>query len=232
MDRVIRNVDISTKVDIRNCEHDNAPNLNLEYEIEVTDKNGNVIIKRREQSRSLLKHFALILQSLMAGTITGYRSRSNIDTKVELKDTTGNTFSYPSIVSSSTLPARYSDSAFEVSAYYGEDAFGIVVGTGTNAVSRDDFALVNQIKHGFGSGQLVHGETTVEDVDGNPPSSMWRVIRTFTNESPATITVREIGLVANCAGRSVLIARDVLSQAQDVPVFATLTVRYVFTITA
>lgn len=232
MDRVIRNVDISTKIDVNNYEYNNIPNLNLEYEIEVIDKNGNVISKRREQSKSLLKHFALILQSLMAGTITGYRSRSNFDTKVELKDISGNAFSYPNIVSDPRLPARYQDSAFEVSAYYGEDTFGIVVGTGTTAVSRDDFTLVNQVKHGFGTGQLVHGETTVEDVDGNPPSSVWRVIRTFTNESSATITIREIGLVANCNGRSVLIARDVLSQAQDVPVFATLTVRYVFTVTA
>jgi len=107
-----------------------------------------------------------------------------------------------------------------------------VVGTGTTSVTRDDYTLEAQIPHGFGDNQLVYGEVTVEDVDGSPPDSIWRVLRTFTNESDATITVTEIGLIALVQGQPVLIARDVLDTPQDVPVFATLTVRYVFTVTA
>jgi len=209
------------------------PNLNLEYEIEVRDKNGELISYRREQSHSLVKNFALILQSLMAGTLVKWRNNSIHSTSVTLKTTSGEEIVYPNV----SIPTTYhfgprSAGAFEVSAYFGEDFFGIVVGTGTAAVSRDDYKLDNQIMHGYESGQLVYGEVTVEDVDGAPPSSVWRVIRTFTNESDATITVREIGLIANCGGKWVLIARDVLSQGQDVPVFATLTVRYVFSVTA
>ncbi|MEM2612441.1 MAG: hypothetical protein QXJ45_07495, partial [Thermoproteota archaeon] len=73
------------------------PNLNLEYEIEVRDKNGELISYRREQSHSLVKNFALILQSLMAGTLVKWRNNSIHSTSVTLKTTSGEEIVYPNV---------------------------------------------------------------------------------------------------------------------------------------
>jgi len=209
------------------------PNLNLEIELELKDKDGNVISKRREQSDSLVKNFALILQSLMAGNIAGKRSYSLKDTTVTLKKTDGTDYTFPSVTNFQyhAGAANTNGAMFEVAAYAEDDTYGIVVGTGTTSVTRDDYSLEAQVPHGRGDNQLYHGEVTVEEVNGNPPDSVWRIIRTFTNEGSVAIDVNEIGLIAMCAGTPILIARDVLSSPQNVPVFATLTVRYVFTVT-
>jgi hypothetical protein len=60
--------------------------------------------------------------------------------------------------------------------------------------------------------------------------------RTFTNNSGATITVKEVGLLvkkqdSTGVSRSWLAARDVLPSPVDVPDGATLTIRYVVKIT-
>jgi uncharacterized membrane protein YczE len=82
---------------------------------------------------------------------------------------------------------------------------------------------------------------TVEDTDGTPPDTTFRVIRTFTNNTSSPITVYEIGLAIanayNIGGTTIytyyfLIARDVLSSPQTIPAGATLTVRYIFKVTA
>ena len=128
--------------------------------------------------------------------------------------------------------AENAPAVMEAAAMERNDNYGVIVGAGSTAVTRDDYDLETQYKDGLGANQLVHGKTTVEDVNGTPPDSVWRVIRTFTNESDATITVREIGLAVLCQGNYVLIARDVLSTPEDIPSAASLTVRYVFKVTA
>ena len=46
-----------------NRDKDVKPNLSVEYEITVRDKNGKVIEHRREESKSLVKNFLLLLNS-------------------------------------------------------------------------------------------------------------------------------------------------------------------------
>jgi hypothetical protein len=129
------------------------------------------------------------------------------------------------------------------SAPLGNDAYGIQVGSGTTAVSRDNYALATKISHGTAAGQLSYGAMTVEDTDGTPPDTVFRLIRTFTNNTTDPITVYEIGLAIANSYHPIydswslttyyfLITRDVLSAPLTVPAGATLTVRYVLKVTA
>ena len=227
---VISRGEVSLRKDITTEKLDSGANLDLFYEIEVRDKNGNLISKRTGRSKSLVRNFALMLRGLMAGNIAGVISGSTWNTKVTVKATDGTTFDYPSFPS--YTDADKAPSAMEASALERTDEYGVVVGTGSTAVSRDDYKLEAQVADGFADGQMVYGKTTVEDVDGDPPDSVFRIIRTFTNEGSTTITIYEIGLIVKAQDHYVLIARDVLSPAQDVPAGATLTVRYIFKVTA
>jgi len=227
---VISREEVKLEKDMTTEKLDSGANLDLFYEIEVRDKNGNLISKRKGRSKSLLRNFALMLRGLMAGNIAGVVSNSYWNIKVKVTATDGTTFDYPNLPSYDD--AKNAPSAMEASALERTDKYGVVVGTGSTPVTRDDYKLESQVPNGFADGQLVHGKTTVEDVDGDPPSSVFRIIRTFTNEGSTTITIYEIGLIVKAQDKYVLIARDVLDTPQDVPAAATLTVRYIFKVTA
>jgi hypothetical protein len=132
-----------------------------------------------------------------------------------------------------------SDNAFHlnVNATASSDAYGVRVGSGSTSPTPSDYNLATLISNGSGSGQLQYGATTVEAVTINGQTTSFRVIRTFSNSSGSTVTVREIGLSAKILVSTapsfdyVLIARDVLGSAVDVPNGSTLTVRYILSTT-
>ncbi len=198
-------------------------NLQLVLECEVRDKNGKLISKHQQASKSLLRNFALALRGLMYGGAT--------NGSVTLTDTGGAGRGYPNLMNQASA-------VFSVNAGTGNDNYGIQVGVGTTGVTRGDYKLENKIPNGSGAGQLSYGASTIETPDGTPPDTTFRVIRPFTNNSNASITVNEIGLVFyEYQGTSpndvyFMIARDVLSSPQSVPSGATLTVRYMFKVTA
>jgi len=217
-------------------------NLELLIECEVRDKNGKILSVHRQKSKSLLKNFARMLRTMLVPSIPTTTGQST----VSLTDTGGTSRTF----TGAYLAYTGSSAAVYVGLYplcagapSGNDAYGIQVGTGTGAVTRDDYQLGGKIANGSGSGQLVYGAMTVEDTDGTPPDTVFRLIRTFTNNTSSSITVYEIGLViANSiipVTSSIspttyyfLIARDVLSTPQSIPAGATLTVRYIFKVTA
>ena len=209
-------------------------NVELEVELEVRDKNGKLISVHRQQSKSLLKNFARILRTMFLAV--GGQSTYAVSTT--LTDTSG---------ASKTFYGAYTYGSGNsglapmcANAPSGNDAHGIQVGSSSTAVTRDDFQLGGKIANGTSAGQLSYGSMTVEDTDGTAPDTIFRLIRTFTNNTSSAITVYEIGLViANTyisAGSGTtnyfLIARDVLSAPQSIPAGATLTVRYIFKVTA
>jgi hypothetical protein len=216
-------------------------NLELLIECEVRDKNGKILSVHRQKSKSLLKNFARILRTMLVPAIPTAAGSST----VSLTDTGGasRTLYGAWIGSIGASPVYAGLYPMCVGAPLGNDAYGILVGTGASAVSRDDYQLGGKIANGSGNGQLSYGAMTVEDTDGTPPDTTFRLIRTFTNNTSSSITVYEIGLViANCyqppssslspTTYYFLIARDVLSAPQSIPAGATLTVRYIFTVTA
>jgi hypothetical protein len=92
---------------------------------------------------------------------------------------------------------------------------GIIVGSGTTAVSLDDYSLASQIPNGTGAGQLVYGSNSITTID-QTLSNLWfyRISRTFTNQSTTPITITEVGLVGNVYDADTLVpclmARDLL----------------------
>jgi hypothetical protein len=199
-------------------------NLDLFYEIEIKNPNGEIISKVRERSRSLLRNFALGIRCAFSGS--GVAQTLTVSTK----DTSNTT---------RTFYGGYSGgywSFMSAGASYGTDSFGIQVGTGNTSVTRDDYALASKCSHGTGTNQFQYGSTTVEDVDGTAPSSQFRIIRTFSNGSGSNINVNEIGLaIFNAYTQNpyyFLMARDVFGSPVTVPDGSTLTVRYIFSVTA
>jgi hypothetical protein len=215
-------------------------NLEVLIECEVRDKNGKILSVHRQKSKSLLKNFAKMLRTMLVPAIPTATGSST----VSLTDTSGATRTFTGAYLAQTGGAAYVGLyPLNAGAPIGNDAYGIQVGLGTGSVTRDDYQLGYKISHGTGSGQLSYGAMTVEDTDGTPPDTTFRLIRTFTNNTSSSITVYEIGLViANSiipittsispTTYYFLIARDLLSTPQTIPAGATLTVRYIFKVTA
>lgn len=82
---------------------------------------------------------------------------------------------------------------WRVDAGAGTDGYGLVVGTGTNAVDVTDYALQTQIDHGTGAGELQYSACTVAAPTFVGDTAELIITRLFTNASGGTITVEEIG---------------------------------------
>jgi len=76
----------------------------------------------------------------------------------------------------------------------GADTRGLVVGTGTNAVTIADYALQTKIAHGISAGQLQYGSHTFIAPVTTGSNNDWYASRSFTNGSGGSITVNEIGI--------------------------------------
>jgi hypothetical protein len=106
-------------------------------------------------------------------------------------------------------------SAFRIDSVLGISAnWGPVVGTGVNAVTRDDNKLQTQIINGITANTLVHGIVQLSSSPYTSGSSRFFLAgRTFTNLSGGDITVNEMGLyVYHSVGPYYYcIARDLVS---------------------
>jgi hypothetical protein len=106
---------------------------------------------------------------------------------------------------------------------------GLVVGTGTNAPTIDDFRLQSQIGHGTGSGQLQYSAVTFGAPSTDGLLSQFTVTRDFANNSGAPVTVYEAGLYCRAypnADAYFCIVRDVISARIVVNNGETLTLNY------
>jgi len=200
------------------------------WEIEVKNKTGKLLKHYVTPARSWLKQFIQILKGEFATRHAAIYAGGN----VSVADESGTARSYPKADATSN---SYYYMNLSTCGDTGDTSQGIIVGTSDTPNTLTTYALGGKISHGTGSGQLVYGAETVEDVT-NPSGNdlQFRITRTFTNNSGSTITVKEVGLLvkkfdASGASRSWLIARDVLPSPVDVPDGATLTIRYVVKIT-
>ena len=193
----------------------------LRYEIEVKNREGEVIKRISGESKSLLKNFMIGLWAALYSFLTK-KGTNIID-----RDGVSHTFPYVS----STYPKH-----MVVTAPANNDDYGILVGTGETEVSPDDTDLASPISHGTGAGQLSYGTTTCEEPTVSDSVVSFRILRSFTNNSGASVTVKEIGIAflhghADDGDIYVLMARDVLSSPTTIPDGASLTVRYTLSIT-
>jgi hypothetical protein len=199
--------------------------MRLYVELELKDENGRVLHRRRFRSHSYLNQFIAMLRGIMYHTF-GSTNAGN----TAVVDTSNTSRNYPS--SSGYL--YYSGMPLNCPSASSE--YGLVVGSGTTPNTATTYALQSLISHGTGSGQLSYGSHTFEALTTSDSTIYFRIIRTFTNYSGASITVNEIGLYAKAydsgnTARIFCIARDVLTTGVTVDNGKTLTVRYIPSVT-
>lgn len=177
--------------------------------IEVRDKQGKVISRSRQKPRSFVRAYNHIINVQFAQSSTP---------AIQTKDITGTL---------KNLTAVWTNLMCDGAV--GETDLGIIVGTGTTAVTIEDYKLETPIAQGVGAGQMEYqAETfTQPQVAGNECS--FTTQRIIVNNSGDIITVREAGIYV--FGRSdtdgyYCGARDVLASAQPVPDGGSITITY------
>ena len=90
----------------------------------------------------------------------------------------------------------YNTYSLRINAGAGVTTHGIVVGTGTDAVTISDYKLQTLIEHGNGAGQLSYGAVLFDNTDVTVSGSAcyYDIKRVLTNNSGGNITVTEVGL--------------------------------------
>lgn len=121
--------------------------------------------------------------------------------------------------------------AFRFTGGVGTDTLGIIVGSGTNAVTLADYQLQTKIAHGTGSGQLSYGAVSFDAPYTSGTSRIFRAMRTFTNNSGATVTVNEIGIYAYVTAGAFICMLDRSLLTFTITNGSSKTVRYTIQIT-
>jgi len=187
--------------------------LKCEIELELKDKDGKLLEKRRFPSHTFVLNFFTLLDVHLA-----YRSMSI--TKID--GTTAN-------VNLSDLNASQD---FGANGSYGDANKGIVIGTSDTPYSPTQYKLQSIISHGSGSGQMFYG---IQNIDQpQQVTNGYRIVlsRVFNNASGASITVKEIGIYMYALGVGYfLAARDVITPV-TVANGQSLTVRYIISLTS
>jgi hypothetical protein len=196
-------------------------------ELEVRDANGKLLTFRKAKAKSWLPQFLGLLKGqfmMIYGTNTNGGNSP-------VTDTSGTVRYYPR--------TDYTVYQGVMCLYAGDGVgdYGLVVGSSDTPNVINTYTMGAIIPHGNASGQLYYGATAIENPTNPTGTNNWifRTIRVFNNNSGASITVKEIGLLVKTvdtggAARYFLIARDVISPV-TVPSGATLTVRYIVKIT-
>jgi hypothetical protein len=189
-------------------------------EFEVRNKDGKLIQKGKFPAKSWVGNIIRLLNAL-------WKTWTNVTAALSKY-----VYSTPSVLLDTTNTARslglYADSSgtFGGAAPAGDTSAGILVGTSDTPVSLAQTNLLGLIANGTGSGQLSYGATVVEDLTIDT-TYYFKIIRTFTNNSGASITVRELGLFLKPREISFMFARDVPTSPITVPAGSTLTLRYI-----
>ncbi len=176
--------------------------LDLWYEMILTDiKTGKIVKRKSGRCYSFTGWFVKILRMFFAGGGT------NLDFTSYLGEVrSGN----------SGLYGYYNAQTMRINSSANDDTFGVVVGTGTNSPAITNYQLASRILHGTSAGQLQHSAVTFGAPATLTGQTTFIATRVFTNASGGSITVKEIGLVAEslninqASTHGLLIARDVV----------------------
>jgi hypothetical protein len=206
------------------------------WELEVRDKNGDVVQRLKQRSHSWVRNAYNLIFATLAG--------KDLDDstfgpgKLSLKDTS-NVMRYGD-ANTCCYPFQSSDGAsFGYRGPSGSHAFGILVGNGINPEDFESYYLHTTIANGTGPGQLSY-------VQGEPHSITWiagtltlknDVVRYFNNNSGGDVDVTEVALVSHgyTPGSSnqanYMMARDKLVSTVTVPDTGQLKVTYTIQLT-
>jgi len=191
--------------------------LRAEIIIERYNRKGQLLEKIKQKSRSFLKQFIQLIEvqtNQAAKTITDIvgtdRSVGALD--INLFCVPGGGYGYVD-------PSQRNVQVENV---------GVVVGSGTTAVTPTDTKLETKIAHGTGSGQLVYLGCGLKPVVISGSDAYIDLVRFFENQSGGDVTINEVGIYAIGATQQwgFCICRDVLSSSITVGDGQLLKVRY------
>jgi len=168
-------------------------NVKAYLKIKVINEKGKCIYYRRYRSRSFVIGFLNVLFTNLTGQ------------KITNINTSGSSYTI------SPVDLIYvADSS-------NDDNYGIQIGTGTTAPSITDTRLSQLITNGAGVGQMQYGAVSVTGAVTNTTNNTGyiTVTRTFTNNSGASITVSEVGLVAWSGNTSFILGGTTYSQTNQ-----------------
>lgn len=203
-------------------EHPPIPTPKIFIALEVRDRTGKVIHKRRERGHSWVRNYYVVMVC-QAGFVD---MRDELNTRLR-----GINGAYAG--SANYFAEIHQDNWIEGGS--GVADRGIVIGTGSTPPDVEDYDLEARITHGTGEGQMLYNaqaDTVSEAISGG-----WRttMVRQFNNNSGASIYVAEtglIGLVDNGGGTTkCLLCRNVHDPAVEVPHGGLLTVTYTVEVT-
>lgn len=155
----------------------------LLIEVDIRDKSGKQLYYQKQEANSLVRGYIDILYVLM--------SQSNLNLVRGHNNTT--------FTATNTDPA-----SFDSKATAGDVDRGIIVGTGSTAVTITDYALGTPIAHGSGAGELAYLAATVTTPGTVGSTHSFTISRGFTNNSGNSITVNEVGLYSMLSGATAL----------------------------
>jgi len=189
--------------------------LKCHIELELRDKDGRLIQKRKLASKTYVKQGLMCTQIMMSGRSTG------------LTDVNGN--SYSLLMTNAGI--------YSANGGYGDTAKGIVIGTSDTPYAYDQYKLQSVINHGSSGGQMLYGIQSIDTPQSITGGYRLVLSRVFTNSSGASITVKEVGLhyqfyiASSPYWITVMQAREVITPTA-VANGQSLTVRYIFTVSS
>ena len=191
--------------------------LRAEIIIERYDRKGQLLEKIKQKSRSFLKQFIQLIEvqtNQASKTVTDIVGTDRSVGAVDM-----NLFCVPGGGNGYVDPVQKNVQVENV---------GIVVGSGTTAVTPTDTKLETKIAHGTGSGQLIHLGCGLKPVEISGSDAYVDLVRFFENQSGANITINEVGIYAIGASQQwgFCICRDILSSSITVADGQLLKVRY------
>ena len=201
---------------------------------EVFDKEGELIQKHRQRGRSWTRNAYNMLFSELAAV------NANDNTfaagKLSIRNTAG-TVRYGTHAIGQQISPSMQGGGYGYHAAAGIVNRGIVVGSGTNAESFEDYRLQTPIANGTGAGQLSYVASEAYTYSYNAGTKVLTAthIRYMNNNSSGTIAVNEVGLIVNAVVAAAAVywcnSRDHLSSTVTVPDTGQLKVTYEISLT-
>jgi hypothetical protein len=205
------------------------------WTLEVFDKKGKLIQKHRQRSHSWVRN----AYNLLFYELAGKALKDSVfgAGHLNIKDTAGN-LQYGNL--NWSISAHNQDPDGTTGGYRapsGQDGWSIMVGSGTNTESFEDYILQSKIANGNGAGQLAYTETEPYSATYTAASKVFKneIARYFNNNSGGGIDVNEVGLAARGSKYlyeyNWLMTRDRLASTVSVPNTGQLKVTYTIQLT-
>lgn len=204
-------------------------------ELEVRDKDGNVIQRHRQRSHSWVRNaYNLLFVQLAGKGCTGDGFGAGKISIRETDTTLQDLVSQPIVISGINKPDDVGHAYREGA---GEIVHGILVGSGINAEDFEDYVLQTPIAEGTGAGELNAVASEPNSLSYADTTLTNTLIRYFNNNTlgETSVDVNEVCIVAHGIGAGaaadILMSRDHLTSTVTVPSTGQLKVTYTISLT-